>query len=69
VDGILSVALWSWRRAGNRLIISLSPILRVYGSWLPCGVAWDAVPEQMEEYINPDFYSDQCSLFQNQRMQ
>jgi hypothetical protein len=23
--------------------------------WLPCGVAWDAVPEPMVEYIGPNF--------------
>jgi hypothetical protein len=44
----------SWRRAGNRLIASLNPIsARLWRR--PCGVAWDAVPEPMVEYIVPDF--------------
>lgn len=25
--------------------------------WRPCGVAWDAVPDQMVEYINKGFFN------------
>jgi hypothetical protein len=36
------------------LIVSSNPIsAHLWGR--PCGVAWDAVPEPMVEYINPDF--------------
>jgi hypothetical protein len=42
-------------RAGNRLIVSSNPTpARLWRR--PCGVAWDAVPEPMVEYIDPDFY-------------
>ncbi len=48
------VALWSRRRAGNRLIVSSNPTTARL--WLrPRDVAWDAVPESMIEYIDPDF--------------
>jgi hypothetical protein len=34
------------------------PILRIFGvKWQrPCGLAWDAVPEPMVEYIDPYFF-------------
>jgi hypothetical protein len=34
---------------------------RVYGGAL-CGVAWDAVPEPMVEYIDPDYIKNTCIL-------
>jgi hypothetical protein len=43
-------------RAGNRLIASSNPTSA--RRWRrPCGVAWDAVPEPMVEYIDPGFYN------------
>ncbi len=46
-------AYWSRPWAGNRLIVSLTPIsARI---WFPCGVEWDAILEPMVEYIVPKF--------------
>ncbi len=49
------MAYWSRHRAGNGLIVSSNPTpSRLWRR--PCGVAWDAVPEPMVEYIDLDFY-------------
>jgi hypothetical protein len=49
-------AQWSWHRAGNRVIAGSNPTSAHL--WRrPCGVAWDAVPEPMVEYIDPGFSS------------
>ena len=46
--------------AGNRLIVSLHPTSARLRR-RPCGVAWDADPEPMVEYIDPDFlHQQQC---------
>jgi hypothetical protein len=43
-------------RAGNRMIASSNPAsARLWRR--PCGVAWDAVPEPMVEYIDPGFFN------------
>jgi hypothetical protein len=40
---------------GDRLIVGLNPAPTLLW-WRPCGVAWDAIPKPMVEYINPDFF-------------
>jgi hypothetical protein len=42
-------------KAGNHLMIVRSNPTSAHLWWRPCGVAWDAVPDPMVEYISPNF--------------
>jgi hypothetical protein len=46
------VAKWPRHQADSRLISSSNPTSACLWS-LPYGVAWDAIPEPMVEYIDP----------------
>ncbi len=55
------MAEWSRHRAGDRLIASLNPT-PARQRLCPCGVALDAVPNLMVEYINKGIFLDTICL-------